>query len=120
MAHKAKGMVKLNSKYNFRYSTNAVAEMEERLGIGIPKFFDGLKDGSLGFNAIRVFVWAGLIHQFENEDGTYDITLKDVGEIIDEEGLKECMNKAKQAFNIAFPTEDEPQANREQRRQGKN
>jgi hypothetical protein len=117
---KLKGIVKLDTNHNVKYTTNSIVELEDTLGVSVTKMFGMLESGELGFKALRVFVWAGLIHQFENDDGTYDITLKEAGDIMDKHGIDKTIEKAKDALNATFPDvePERPQANREQRRQG--
>lgn len=119
MGNKSKGIVKVNGDYALRYTTNALVEMEEELGMSIQQIISMFDNGRLGFKAIRVLVWAGLIHQFDNGDGTYDFTLREAGDLIDEIGLEEMIDKVGDALAAQFPNETErPSPNREQRRQG--
>ncbi|MGG3737250.1 GTA-gp10 family protein [Aeribacillus pallidus] len=117
MANKAKGIVKLNADYSLRYTTNALVELEETLGLTVPEILVRFERGGIGFKAIRTIVWAGLIHQFDNGDGTYDFTLTEAGDLIDELGFEAVMEKVTQALESAFP-ESENKPNRATRRQG--
>lgn len=121
MANKVKGIVKLDSKWSLRYTTNALVEMEDALGLSAPELFYMLEQGRLGFKEIRTIVWAGLIHQFDDGEGNYDLTLYEAGEVIDKFGFDETIEKVTEALAIQFPDDVEgevPKANREQRRQG--
>ncbi|RKH76975.1 hypothetical protein D7X99_33065 [Corallococcus sp. AB032C] len=117
MANKAKGIVKLNGDYSLRYTTNALVELEDAIGLTLPEILVRFERGGLGFKAIRTIVWAGLLHQFDNGDGTYDITQKEVGDLIDELGFEAVIEKAATALESAFP-QSENKPNRETRRQG--
>lgn len=119
MGNKARGIVKINDDYSLRYTTNALVEMEEEMDMPIQQIIKLFETGRLGFKAIRVIVWAGLIHQFDNGDGTYDLTLREAGDLIDEIGLDAMIEKVGDALAAQFPNETErPSPNREQRRQG--
>lgn len=119
MGNKSKGIVKVNGDYALRYTTNALVEMEEELGMSIQQIISMFDNGRLGFKAIRVLVWAGLIHQFDNGDGTYDFSLREAGDLIDEIGFEEMIDKVGDALAAQFPDDTEkPAPNREQRRQG--
>jgi len=124
MANKTKGIVKLNSQWTLRYPTNSMVELEDETGMPAPELLMELEAGRLGFKTIRTMVWAGLIHAHENEDGTYNVSLKQAGEVLDEFGFEETMDKVREALELQFPDDEEeeekPTANREQRRQGAN
>jgi len=125
MANKTKGIVKIDAEWSMRYTTNSMVEMEDELELPTPELMYMLEEGRLGFKTIRTMIWAGLIHQFDNEDGTYDLSLRSAGEVMDKFGFDVVVDKMTQALELQFPEEsgeesgeEKPKANREQRREG--
>jgi hypothetical protein len=116
MGNKAKGIVTIDDKYAFRFTTNAMVELEDKLDMSIQQIVHLFETGRLGFKGLRSLVWAGLIHQFDNEDGTYDITEREAGDLIDEYGFDAIVEKLEMAIDYAFGDDDKPKANREMRR----
>jgi len=91
--------IELNGKARrLRYDLNALAEVEEKLGISIAQF----ADVPISIRTIRTLIWAGLIH----EDA--DITEKDVGAWIGPGGLSmtDAMGAVGKALAEAFGGEN--------------
>lgn len=49
--------IQLDKLRKFRYDYNAVADIEERAGMGLPAMLNAQQ---IGFNVIRLLVWGGL------------------------------------------------------------
>jgi len=82
-----------------RYDFNALADIEEKAGVGAAVLFS---EQRMGFNAIRLLVWGGLRHQdpglttqragmvvkdFIDEGGTFEGLVGKIMEAIDLSGL---------------------------------
>ncbi|MCW2278739.1 hypothetical protein [Heliophilum fasciatum] len=93
MANKHRGIVEieLDKPRNLRYTLNALAEIEDKLGVNV-----GEMDGAnLGIKAIRVILWAGLIHE------DTELTETQVGEMVDFENFAQVQEKIAAAFEVA-------------------
>jgi hypothetical protein len=93
MANKQKAMVSitLDKKRNIRFTLNALAEIEDALGVPLSK----LQDVELGIKTVRTMLWAGLIHEDE------ELTERQVGNLVDFTNLEEVQTKVSEAFAIA-------------------
>lgn len=93
MANAQRGYVEveLDKTRTFRFTLNALEEVEERLGFDLAEM-EGKK---LKIKEIKVIMWAGLIH----EDP--ELTLDDVGAMIDMENLSYVQEKMGKAFKAA-------------------
>lgn len=69
--------IELDKPRRLRFDLNALAEIEERLGVGIDK----LGDLDMKAKTARVMLWAGLIHEDQS------ITPEDVGGMVDLDNL---------------------------------
>ena len=101
---KANGKVKLNDDYTLRYSTNAMVEFEDETGEEFLAIATKMQRGNVSFKMLRALVWAGLLHDDD------EITTKQAGNIIDEVGFEEAIEKAVQAIEYMFPSSKEEQA----------
>ena len=83
---------------HLKYDLNAIAEIGERLNITISftNFVQDLMSTPLPFSALRVILWAGLIH----EDP--DLTPKDVGAWVDLDNMKQVMDRFFTLFGDKF------------------
>lgn len=90
MANKQRGMVdiKLDKKRKLQYNLNALAEIEDVLGVKIHE----MHTLSLGMKNIRTILWAGLIH----EDA--ELTEEQVGAMVDVSNIAEVQAKVNEAF----------------------
>jgi uncharacterized protein YkvS len=95
MANKQRGAVKikLDKERTLRYTLNAIAELEDKLGITIDK----LGDLQLSAKTVQIILWAGLIHEDET------LTIKQVGDMVDFENLEYVQEKIAEAFALAQP-----------------
>lgn len=91
MANKHRGYVdiQLDKKRKLRYTMNALAEIEDALGVTMGEI-DTVK---MTIKNIRVILWAGLIH----EDP--ELTVEEVGNMVDLQNLDEVQEKITEAFS---------------------
>jgi hypothetical protein len=92
LANKQKGYVEvdLDKKRKLKYDLNSLAEIEDKLGVTIAK----LGEVEMGAKQIRVFLWAGLIHEDEN------ITEREVGGLVNFENMEYINDKIGEAFAL--------------------
>jgi hypothetical protein len=90
MANKQRGIVEveLDKVRHIRYTMNALAEIEDRLGVPLSE----MKDVKMTIKNVRVILWAGLIHEDK------DLTLEEVGEMVDLGNFEEVQTKVAEAF----------------------
>lgn len=90
MANKQRGFVEvqLDKKRHFRYTMNALEIIEDELGFGLHE----MEDKQLKMREIKLIMWAGLIH----EDP--DLTLYQVGDMIDTDNMKYVQEQMGKAF----------------------
>lgn len=93
MANKHRGIVEINldRPRHLRYTLNALSEIEDKLGIPLTE----IGKTPLGIKAVRVILWAGLIH----EDP--DLTVEAVGDLVDFGNFEEVQLKIAEAFEAA-------------------
>lgn len=93
VGNKQRGIVeiKLDKVRNLRFTLNALAEIEDKLGVSVNE----LDKVSLGLKTVRTFLWAGLIH----EDKTF--TEENVGDMVDFENMEYVQTKIAEAFELA-------------------
>lgn len=70
----------LDKERHLKFDLNAFAEIEEQYG-SVDEAMDALEKGSI--KALRVVLWAGLIHEELDENGNPKVTPKEVGSLID-------------------------------------
>lgn len=94
MANKHRGYVDivLDKPRKLRFTTNAIAELEDVLGQPITK----LDEESLGVKTLRALLWAGLLH--ENRD----LTIEEAGDLMDHANLEDIATKVMEALQLAF------------------
>ncbi len=90
MANKQRGLVdiKLDKKRKLFYDLNALAEIEDALGVKIHE----MHTLSLGMKNIRTILWAGLIH----EDA--ELLEEQVGSMVSVSNIGEVQVKVQEAF----------------------
>lgn len=93
MANKQKAIVdiKLDKPRKLRYTLNALAEIEDKLGIPLSK----IAEVEMSMKNVRVMLWAGLIHEDE------ELTEKYVGNLVDFENFEYVQGKIAEAFAMA-------------------
>ncbi|MBC9785502.1 hypothetical protein H1S01_13425 [Heliobacterium chlorum] len=98
MANKQRGFVDidLDRPRKLRYTLNALAEIEDKLGVTVTK----LSEVTLGIKSIRTFLWAGLIHEDAN------LNEKDVGSWVDFDNIEYVQAKIAEAFETATRKND--------------
>ena len=92
--------IQLDKQRHLRFDFNALCALEDELGLSIAKLGNILA-GSVGLKDLRAIVWAGLIHEDES------LSVKDVGNFLELGEMAEIADKIRQAFEIAFPAEEE-------------
>jgi hypothetical protein len=99
MANKQKGIVEieLDKKRHIRYTLNALAEIEDKLGVPLSK----IQEVELGIKSVRTLLWAGLIHEDET------LTEKQVGDMVDFSNLEYVQKKVSEAFANAVGNSQE-------------
>lgn len=120
MSNKSKGVIRLDNKRSMKFTNNTMCELEDAMDMDMTEIAQMFQQEQLGWRTVRAIVWASLLHQYEDDYGNYDLTLKEAGKIMDEFGFAETLEKAMEAFEAFLPNEDEfaeqEQQNREQRR----
>lgn len=93
MANKQKAIVEieLDKTRTLRFTLNALAEIEDKLGVPLSK----LGEVDLGIKAAQVMLWAGLLHEDET------LSLKQVGDMVDLSNLEYVQKKIGEAFALA-------------------
>jgi hypothetical protein len=89
--HRGFVQIELDRVRNLRYTMNALAEIEDILGVPLSE----LENIKMSIKNVRVILWAGLIH----EDPT--LTQEEVGNWVDLGNFKEVQEKVAQAFAMA-------------------
>lgn len=83
-------------KRYLKFDMNSFAELEEYAG-NIEDVMDALEKGSI--KALRSLLWAGLLHEFMDEDGVVTLKPHDIGSWVKMEDfprLSEALGKALQ------------------------
>lgn len=98
MANKQRGYVTvtLDKPRKLKFSTNALAELEDALGQPVTK----LNAETVGIKTLRAMLWAGLLH----EDP--DFTISQAGFLMDFGDLEEIASKLSEALELAFGKND--------------
>lgn len=104
MANKQRGSVdiQLDKKRTLRYTLNALAELEDRLGVSVSE----LAKVDLGMKQIRTFLWTGLLHEAP------DITEQEVGNLVDFENMEYVSQKITEAFTSSTKNSKGPTGQR--------
>jgi hypothetical protein len=90
MANKQRAFVEvqLDKKRHFRFTMNALEIIEDELGFGLHE----MEGKNLKMKEIKLIMWAGLLH----EDP--DLTLEQLGNMIDTENMKYVQEQMGKAF----------------------
>lgn len=98
MANKHRGEVEilLDQTRKLRYTTNALAELEDALGKPVTQ----LNQEETGIKTIRAMLWAGLLHE------TPDLTINEAGELMNHTDLTTISEKVTEAITLAFGGEN--------------
>jgi hypothetical protein len=89
--HKAMVEVQLDKKRNIRFTMNALAEVEDRLGFRL----DEIEGKKLSIKQIRALLFCGLMHEDEN------LTEEMIGDMIDLGNIKYVQEKMSEAFELS-------------------
>ena len=88
--------------YKLRFSTNALCELEDLLGVGVNAISQQLGGvDTLRMKTVRAVFWAGLL------DNHPQITILQAGEMLGELGLTTGLKLVGDAFALAFPDPEE-------------
>lgn len=102
MANKLRGEIEIEAggkTYTLRMSINAIAEIEQRLNLGINEIAAALSDmPRLRIGTLRAIVWGCLREHHK------DLAIEDAGEIIGEMGVQLTLERINAAFLVAFPS----------------
>lgn len=99
-------MVELDKPRKLKYDLNSFGELEELYGT-IDAAMDAMEKGSI--KALRIILWAGLIHEEMDEDYNPKIRIKEVASWVTPDRLEEIMMKVTQAMEGDLPEPDESQ-----------
>jgi hypothetical protein len=99
MANKQRGnvSVELDKTRNLRYTMNALAEIEDSLGVPLAE----MGNIQMTMKNVRVILWAGLIHEEP------ELTQEQVGEMVDLGNMQEVQEKVAEAFAMAQTSKNE-------------
>ena len=110
MANAQRGEVALDvdgKTYVFRFSVNAICELEEALGSSVNTIAGQLSDMSaVKMKTVRALVWAAL------RDNHSEMTITDAGELISDAGVAAVMESVGLAFARAFPSGEAQKSSR--------
>jgi Phage tail tube protein, GTA-gp10 len=106
MANEHRGEVdfKVGSQvYTLRLTVNALCELEGLLQMKAPdvigKLLSSFETGAIEFHILRAILWAGLSQY-------HKMTLEQVGDVIDEAGLKHAVAGVGKLIIATFPSPD--------------
>lgn len=90
MANKHRGFVEveLDKKRTIRFTMNAMAEIEDKLGVSL----EDMGDIKMSIKNVRTILWAGLIH----EDP--ELTEQEVGDMVDMNNMEYVQEQVALAF----------------------
>lgn len=104
MANRHKGEVAFDvegKNYVLCFTSNALCELEDAIGVGIAKIGGLLSDvETLKLKDVRAVLWAGLTDHHQGID------MKSAGGIIDAIGLPRTLELISSGLSAAFPAED--------------
>lgn len=103
MANKHRGEVaiKLDKIRKLKFTTNALAELEDVLGVPLSK----LDTLDMGIRTIIKMFWASLLHDDP------EITLKEAGELMDYSSLTEISDKVREALELSLGSSEQKEKN---------
>jgi hypothetical protein len=94
MANKHRGEIAicLDKERTLRLTSNSIVKVEKELGFPITK----LNEDTLGFEAIRALLWAGLLHEIK------DLTPDEAGDLMDKGDFEEISERISEALTLVF------------------
>lgn len=101
----------LGQSWTLRFGINAWCDLEDRTGLGVTELLEQFQSKP-SFNLIRNCLWAGL------QEASPDITLKDVGQLVDNLGIPKASALLAPALQAAFPEEKKQAAKAEGKAEG--
>lgn len=98
MANKQRGYVtvSLDKLRNLKFTTNALAELEDTLGQPVTQ----LNAETVGIKTLRAMLWAGLLHE------SPDLSITEAGALMDDGDLSEVSTRLSEALELAFGSND--------------
>lgn len=97
--HKGEVALPVNGRtYTLRCGNNALAELEDAIGLPIHQLWQRWSDGAVGVREIRAMLWA-----FAKEREKR-FTLEDAGNLLDEAGTESVTAALLKAVKLAFPS----------------
>lgn len=95
MANKHRGFVEieLDKPRRLRFTLNSLAELEDKLGVGIQEIGEVLSNPRM--KDLLLLLWAGLIHEDE------ELTVERVGNMIDLSNMDMLSDKLGEAFSAS-------------------
>jgi hypothetical protein len=98
MANKQRGYVsiQLDKARNLRFTTNALAELEDMLGHPVTK----MDQDNVGIKTLRAMLWAALL------DESPDLTIQEAGCLMDQGDMQEISASVSEALELAFGNND--------------
>lgn len=88
-----------NKNWKLRLTTNAIAEAEDLMDIGLPEIASKFATGTFKFLHVRGLLWAALLPEHEDEG----MSIGDAGDLVDKVGLDEIIEPLTNALFDALP-----------------
>lgn len=101
MANPHRGEVPLrigDRVYTLRCGNNALAELEEAIGVPVPQLWQRWSDGVVGIRELRAMLWAFA------RGAHRKLTLEDAGNLLDEAGTEPVTAALLKALQLGFPS----------------
>jgi hypothetical protein len=96
--------IQLDKQRHLLFDLNAFAEIEEKFG-SIEEAMKALEKGSI--KAVRVLLWAGLVHEELDENDEPKISVREVGSWVSVGMLEDIAKKLGEAIKEAYPEAEE-------------
>jgi hypothetical protein len=109
MSNKVRGAVSFkagDNEFILHLSTNAMCELEDEFDMDIESLFNSLDPANNGGKAPRIGHMRKIVKAMLS-DNHGDLTLPDVGKIIDLYGLENIFSKVEESAVLAFPDQGE-------------
>jgi hypothetical protein len=99
MANKQRGEVdvQLDKKRTFKFTNNAMVNLEDALGISMMQFGETV----IGFRTMVTMVWAALLHSMP------ELTFEEAAQLMDHGDFTDISAKVTEALSLFFPSEEE-------------
>ena len=109
-------MIELDKERQLRYDFNAIADVEERAGLGIVAMFN---EDRVGFHSIRLLLWGGLkwkdrgltvdragtmINTYLQNGGTIEVLMEKIREALQKSGIISYQEVDEEEGNVTAET----------------